>query len=286
MQRIVFFSAALLLALVASSCNSGDKTFVADPDYELGQSSPSQPADSAPLAVPSTHEAENVAPDQNATLESLCDASEPIALFDGESFAGWTDEAGGEPQGWVAEGGVLKIVDPANARDIVTADSYANYAFSFEWRFGRACNSGVKYKIVQPNGKGWLGLEYQVQDDANVEDGQVPDRRIASLFDVLPAAESSAAAQYPAPTDPAPSGEFRSGKIVVVGNRVEHWLDDQRVLAFTIGSEDWNAAKSDSKFKNHKDFGIVESSPILLQAHGYPVEFRNLEIRTLSPRGN
>ncbi len=280
----MFYCVALLLASTAFSCNSRDQNFVMDPDYDLVGKNHAPSADSATLDVMPDVIAENATPDPNAPLESQCDASAPISLFDGTSFTNWKDGANGEPQGWLAENGILKIVDPVNARDIVTQNAYENYAFSFEWRIGRECNSGVKYKIVQPNGKGWLGLEYQIQDDANVEDGKIADRRIGSLFDVLPASESAVADQYPAPSDAAPSGEFRRGKIVVVGNRVEHWIDDQRVLFFTIGSDEWKVAKANSKFKNQKDFGEVVSSPILLQAHGYPIEFRNLEIRTLTPR--
>ena len=141
---------------------------------------------------------------------------------------------------------------------------------------------GVKYKIEQPNGKGWIGLEYQIQDDAHVEDGKIEDRKIASLFDVLPASPSSKADAYPAPAEVAPSGEFRSGTIVVAGNHIEHWIDGEKVLSFNVGSDKWNAAKADSKFKNQKNFGLVVSSPILLQCHGYPVEFRNLKLQKLT----
>ena len=204
------------------------------------------------------------------------------ALFNGENLDGWTNETGGAPgSGWRVEDGLLRMVDPANGGDLLTKERFANYVFSFEWRFGRACNSGVKYKIEQPNGKGWVGLEYQIQDDANVEDGKNAKRRVASLFDVFPAAETKSAASYPAPTDDAPSGEFRKGKIIVFENSVEHWLDGERVLAFTVGDDAWAAAKAESKYKKQATFGTAASSPILLQEHDYPIDFRNVEIQEL-----
>ena len=272
----------LLLVGSAVSCGSREK-YAVDYDPDVLQSAPDDELDAQGAALEEVPDvlASNATLTPETNLEDVNDFSSPRDLFNGENLDGWTSENGGEPQGWVAENGVLKLVDPSVAGDIITAETFDDYVFQFEWRFGRECNSGVKYKIVQPNGRGWLGLEYQIQDDANVEDGKIPSRKIASVFDVLPAQASLIADQYPAPTGAAPEGEFRKGKIVVVGDKVEHWIDDQRVLAFTIGSKEWNEGKAGGKFKNQKEFGLVKASPILLQAHGYPVEFRNLTIQTL-----
>ncbi len=215
-------------------------------------------------------------------LESHYDVSEAFELFDGNTLDGWIDARGGAPKGWIVEDNILRLVNPENGNDIITSQSFDSFIFTFEWRLGRGCNSGVKYKIERSE-NGWIGLEYQIQDDANVEDGIINDRKIASLFDVLPAVPSSKAGDYPLPTEIAPIGDFRQGKIIVAGSHVEHWLDDECVLRFEIGSSEWNDAKRDSKFKNRQNFGLVESSPILLQCHGHPVDFRNLKIQKLRP---
>ncbi|MBR4832834.1 MAG: DUF1080 domain-containing protein [Thermoguttaceae bacterium] len=263
------------LALLTAFCGcGGESNLVVDPDSsttfsEVASSSVSPSA--APAAV--------------ETLEiggRRVAVGPKRALFNGENLDGWTNETGGAPgSGWQVADGLLRMVDPANGGDLLTKERFANYVFSFEWRFGRACNSGVKYKIEQPNGKGWVGLEYQIQDDANVEDGKIAKRRVASLFDVFPASETKSAASYPAPTDDAPNGEFRKGKIVVFENSVEHWLDGERVLAFTVGDDAWAAAKAESKYKKQATFGTAASSPILLQEHDYPIDFRNVEIQEL-----
>ena len=117
-----------------------------------------------------------------------------------------------------------------------------------------------------------------------MEDGKVENRKLASLFDILPARASSQSSQYPAPSQKEPSGEFRRGKILVVGNHVEHWLDDECVLSFEVGSSEWNEAKGTSKFKKIEDYGKTEQAPILLQSHGYPVDFRNLTIQEITPK--
>ena len=215
------------------------------------------------------------------SLKSRYKVSETLNLFDGKTLDGWTDASGGAPKGWIVEDGTLRLVDPENGNDIITNQSFDSYVLTFEWRFGRGCNSGVKYKVEKPNENGWVGLEYQIQDDANVEDGKIDDRRIASLFDVFPAAPSNKAGDYPPPTTAEPAGSFRSGKIIVAGAHVEHWLDNERVLSFEIGSSEWDVAKKESKFKNQRHFGLVESSPILLQCHGYPIDFRNLKLQKL-----
>ena len=277
--------ATLAIILTCGACRN-DGASVVDYDADLlnslsqNESTPSsRRLENVPDAV-----AANVLPNANAPLENSLIVSEPTSLFNGRDLNGWVDEIGGKPKGWEVKDGILALVDPQNGKDLLTDASYSNSVFSFEFRFGKACNSGVKYRIEQPNGKGWVGPEYQIQDDENVDDGRIPDRKIASLFDVFPAQTTEIDDQFAPPTSDSPSGEFRRGKIVVFGDRVEHWLDDQRTLAYTIGSQEWKLAVADSKFKNQKNFGLAASSPLLLQAHGYPVEFRNLEIRTLTPR--
>lgn len=220
----------------------------------------------------------------SGNLEDHYNISEVKQLFNGIDLTGWVNETNTTPQGWVVENGLLRLVDPINGKDLLTQESFTNYILTFEWRFGKKCNSGVKYKIEQPNQRGWIGLEYQVQDDANVEDGKIANRKIASLFDVFAAKESSKSSLYATPKSDKPTGEFRKGKIVVYENQIEHWIDDEKVLSFTIGSAEWNHAKAQSKFKNQKNFGLVAKSPILLQAHGYPIDFKTISIQTLESK--
>lgn len=279
--RVAFSFALASITFFALSC-SRNTNFIVETDSDVV--SVDANVGSSAADVQSSAEVPQTVSEEPSDfdLEALYNVSEEIELFNGQDLVGWTDENGAEPKGWIVKDGALCLTDPQNGGDLITANVYDNYIFSFEWRFGLDCNSGVKYKIEQPNGKGWIGLEYQIQDDAHVEDGKIEDRKIASLFDVLPASPSSKADAYPAPAEVAPSGEFRSGKIVVAGNHIEHWIDGEKVLSFNVGSAKWNAAKADSKFKNQKNFGLVVSSPILLQCHGYPVEFRNLKLQKLT----
>jgi len=268
-----------VLALVAalfclSGCNQNSNVIILDDDEFAPVETKTSESIKTPKDLPQSA--------SQATEKSEYAVAEERDLFNGKDLTGWTNESGGAPIGWTVENGLLRLTDPAQGKDLLTKDSFADYILEFEWRFGLECNSGVKYKIEQPNERGWVGLEYQIQDDANVEDGKIDDRKIGSLFDVLAAKASTKSGEYPAPTKAEPDGNFRRGKIVVVGKRVEHWIDDENVLTFEIGSDAWNEGKAQSKFKNQKNFGLVESSPILLQAHGYPIDFKSVKIKILA----
>lgn len=187
------------------------------------------------------------------------------------SLADWVT-ADGSPitKGWAFENGVLLLKEPKSG-DIFTKEHFDDFVFEFEFKISKECNSGIKYKLARTAGKGWLGLEYQIQDDENVTDGKTPKLSTAGVFDVLAASSESKSLKKPL-------GEWNKGKIVVQGNSVEHWLSDKKVLEFTIGSDDWNAKKALSKFKNSKEYGTVRKGPIMLQDHGHPVELRNMTV--------
>lgn len=293
-RQVCLLITASSLLLIASCSPNSNESIVADPSLAPVPENKDRASDptldylAKRTDNSSTSQVNvNVSKNDNVqvlTLESSYTVSEPRDLFNGKDLSGWVNETGGEPIGWIVEDGLLRLVDPTNGGDILTSELFTNYILTFEWRFGLECNSGVKYKLEQPNGKGWIGLEYQIQDDAHMEDGKVNNRKIASLFDVFPAKESSQASNYPPPSTHEPNGDFRQGKIVVFGNNVEHWIDGEKVLEFTIGSNEWNGAKSQSKFKNQKNFGLIATSPILLQAHGCPIDFRSIRIQTLTSK--
>jgi len=84
-----------------------------------------------------------------------------------------------------------------------------------------------------------------------------------------------------APTKPI--GEINHSRIVVQGNRVEHWLNGAKVLEYSCGSEALAAAVAQSKFKDVADFGKKIKGHVLLQDHHTQVWFRNIRIRELKP---
>ena len=199
-------------------------------------------------------------------------------LWDGHSAEGWRS-AGSEQfpaAGWEMKDGVLTVLGKKGG-DIVTRAKYANFELSFEFRLTPVANSGVKY-FVQPTagGKGAVGLEYQILDDARHPDaklGENGDRTISSLYDLMPAAATK---------KPSPIGEWNRGRIVSRGPHVEHWLNGEKVLEYERGSDAFRARIAASKYKGIPGFGEAKEGPILLQDHNDVVSFRNLKIRTFS----
>jgi len=200
-------------------------------------------------------------------------------LFDGSSTNGWRGfkKAAFPTTGWVVENGWLKHVktsgqDSRGGGDIISIDTFGDFDLRFEWKISVGGNSGVKY-LVTENRDGPIAHEYQVIDDAKHPDALIgPHRATAALYDVIPA---------PANKPLKPAGNINSGRIVVNGNHVEHWLNGVKVIEYELGSAALKAGKAKSKFKDVPGWEDKVNGHILLQDHGDEVYFRNIKIREL-----
>ncbi len=77
-----------------------------------------------------------------------------------------------------------------------------------------------------------------------------------------------------------PAGEWNQIRIIVDGNKVEHWLNDEKILDYDRKSLAFRELVSQSKYKDLENFGELERGRILLQGHGNDVAFRAIRIRT------
>ncbi len=194
-------------------------------------------------------------------------------LFDGKTTKGWRlpgrKDAPGK--GWVVEDGWLHCLGKEGGGDIVSEESFDQFELKWEWKQAEGGNSGVKYFVTE-KGNSALGHEYQLIDDKEHPDAKEGNgkRVTASFYDVLKP-------DRPPPTKPA--GEINSSRILVKGNGVEHWLNGEKVLAYSCSSQAVKEAIAQSKFKNTKDFDARIKGPILLQDHHSEVWFRNIKIR-------
>ncbi len=189
-------------------------------------------------------------------------------LFDGQSTDAWRGFGKEDfpQQGWVVEDGWLKHLNDAGGGDIITKRQFADFELKFEWRAAKGANSGVKYFIKEDRGK--IGHEYQLLDDASSHSGR-PEGQTAAFYDVFPSKG----------IDLKPAGQVNSSRILVQGDHVEHWLNGEKVLAYTLGSPKTLQAVKDSKFDDVAGFGTKDKGHILLQDHGDAVWFRNIKIR-------
>ena len=191
-------------------------------------------------------------------------------LFDGKTTAGWPSfkKQSFPDKGWVVENGSLKKVANVQGGDIITTNTFEQFDLRWEWKIPAKANNGIKYFITEERG-GPIGHEYQMIDDSTVNN---PKQRTASFYDVLPPAEHSAL---------KPPGEWNQSRVLVQGDRVEHWLNGEKVLEYELGGEKVKTAVAASKFKDVKGFGERLRGHILLTDHRDEASFRSIKIREL-----
>jgi hypothetical protein len=177
---------------------------------------------------------------------------------------------------WTVEDGCLALPagegdDTLGQRDIITKQQFDDFELTWDWRIPHGGNSGVKYFVTEKYDAA-IGHEYQVIDgahpDAVEREGR---RRTAAFYDVLAA---------PAPS-PRPTPSFNTGRVLVKGNHVEHWLNGTKVLAYELDSDSLRAEIARSKFKDIPDFDKHVRGHLLLQDHGDAVCYRNIKVRPL-----
>jgi len=204
-------------------------------------------------------------------------------LFDGKTSAGWMNARTKSfpASGWEIKDGMLTINPASKAKggggDIVTTDKFRDFELSVDFRYAKGANSGIKYfiDIESDNGKlASIGCEYQVLDDRvhpDAKAGVGGNRTLAGLYDLI------------APRGKKDNGEdaWNNAKIIVNGDKVQHWLNGQITVEYERGNAAWKELVAKSKFKDIQGFAEVEEGRILLQDHGNLVSFKNIKIREL-----
>lgn len=179
------------------------------------------------------------------------------------------------PDGWQMEEGCLARLEKAGT--VISRVEYENFELQFEWKVAKGGNSGINYYVqeseVHPNR---TGPEYQMTDNAGKQWGDKPTGKLAAggIYSLYgPAKDAS-----------RPAGEWNTGKIFARGTQIEHWLNGQKVVEATIGSDDWNARVAKEKFVDYPKFGKRLKGHLTLQDHSTKVWFRNLRIRQILPQ--
>jgi hypothetical protein len=190
-------------------------------------------------------------------------------LFDGKTIDQWRGyKQSGVPADWAVQDGA--IVRVADGPDLVSVSEFDSFDFRFDWQVAAGSNSGVMFRVTEAEDETYMtGPEYQILDNGGHPDGKSPLTSAGSCY-----------ALYPPPRDVTrPVGAWNEGRIVVTGNRVEHWLNGEKTASYDIGSAEWNAKVAASKFNAWKSFGTSARGRLALQQHGGKVAFRNLKVK-------
>ena len=229
-------------------------------------------------------------------------------LFDGWSFAGWEDPTRKTPPGdsFVIENGCLKAVaKPRFSEDLFSAAVYRDFELEFDWRIAPGGNSGVKYRIegripvsetqlpkfedrVNASAKKRstqriagqeyvVGFEYQMLDNAlNPDARNGATHQAGALYDVLPPVRDAT----------KPVGEWNHSRLVLKGDRLEHWLNGVKVVEGSLAAPEVERAAAKRWGAGSPVYDLLvkqprKECPISLQNHESEAWFRNIKIRRL-----
>ncbi|HJT76311.1 MAG TPA: DUF1080 domain-containing protein, partial [Gemmataceae bacterium] len=196
-----------------------------------------------------------------------------VSLFNGRNLTGWT-ALNGQPARWRVVGGALEVV-PGTGDIKTTREFGPDFRLRAEFRI-----PSMPAKRGQARGNSGIYLqgryEIQIVDDSNQNVG-TPDQRCAALYRVLapskhvtrpPLEWQDYDIEYHAPHFDGGGNLTRAGRLTVVFNGTKVIDDAPFTVATTAGAP----------FR-----GLADTGPIVLQDHGAPVLFRNLEIKELPP---
>jgi hypothetical protein len=208
-----------------------------------------------------------------------------VPIFNGKDFTGWKrwlDKGADPDKTWSIADGVIKCTGTP-AGYLLTEKDYGDYVLRFQWRWpGKGGNSGC---FVHVSGKDQIwpkGVEAQLQSEQagdfwlvdgfklDIPKSQADPRsnrhflRMGETAKVKPEKDSKGRDQYEyvrKPTVEKPLGEWNQYEITCQGDEVRLVINGKLV---NVGTK-----------------AEATSGKILLQSEGTPIEFRNIEIKSL-----
>ena len=213
-------------------------------------------------------------------------------LWDGKTSTGWKGAKLDyfPKSGWETTNGELTVLatdggESTGPGDIITEKVFSSFELELEFKITEGANSGIKYFVDPELNKGAgsaIGCEFQILDDVNHPDAKLGvngNRTIGALYDLIAPENLSIPGrgkQFKG------IGSWNKARIVVNGPKVEHWLNNEKVVEYDRSSQMFRALVAYSKYKDWPKFGQWPTGHILLQDHGNTVNYRSIKIRELN----
>jgi hypothetical protein len=206
-----------------------------------------------------------------AALAASPDGGDTIALFDGESLAGWhvflDDPSIDSGSAWKASGGVLSATGVGKGY-VRTEVPYADYRLHVEWRWPKTPgNSGVVLHVVNGDVVWPKGFEAQLKVDRAGDIVMFGDAR--GREEVLgrnPSGVSTGRVERPGPSREKSAGEWNSYDVTCSGG----------TITLAVNGEEVNRVRD----------VVPNAGYIGLQTEGTPIDFRNVTLTPLPPAKN
>ena len=197
-------------------------------------------------------------------------------LFNGKNLDGWKKYNDGEVTGWSVKDGIVSNSGTGSEHgggDIITKkQDYKDFELYLEWKVDSVSNSGIFYHAQEGFDKiHETGIEYQLVDGLGWPGKIHADQHSGALY----------AMYAPQGNQEKEAGVWNVSRIIVKGAHVEHWLNGVKTVDCEMWSDDWNARKEKSKWKDISLWGVAKVGGIGLQDHGGLTQFRNFKIRRL-----
>lgn len=211
-------------------------------------------------------------------------------LWDGKTADGWRGAKSDDfpDRGWSMKDGILAVeksdgAESANGGDIITHRQFSDFELCVDFKISEGANSGIKYFVQPEINKGAgsaIGLEFQILDNQkhpDAEKGTDGNRTLGALYDLIPPQNLSEVGRRRDIRHK--NGQWNQARIVVQSGRVEHWLNEIKIIEYDRFSQTFAALVGHSKYREIENFGRFTAGHILLQDHGDAVEFRSIKIR-------
>ena len=221
------------------------------------------------------------------SCEKKSENKEWIYPFSDENSSNWKAYNGDSlPKKWIITNNSLTFDtefklerEYTKGTDIIfSKEEFEDFELHIEWKLPKGGNSGIFYHLKEGfEETSEVAPEYQLLDDEGWEelnkDKLKPWQKAGADY-----------AMYSPNTDVKilnPSGKWNSTKIIFTEEKVEYWLNEQKILSFIPWSEDWYKRKNNGKWKDSKFYGKYKKGYIGLQDHNSSISFRNMKIRKL-----